>query len=99
MNKKIIITYLLTLLFFLAATTPTLLILTEKTTDITEVADFGEEEKGKEDIKDIGVKIFYENPHYSNVLVIEAKSNSTTVSSYYQNEFIQLFSPPPEIVL
>ena len=57
--SKIIITFLFTLIITASIVAPTFINLSESTIEITEIVDFSEEEenKGKESIKDLEVKI------------------------------------------
>ena len=59
--SKTIITFLFTLIITASIVAPTFVNLSESTMEITEIVYFGEEEenKGKEYIKDLEVKIYY----------------------------------------
>ena len=95
--SKIIITFLFTLIITASIVTPTFINLSESTIEITEIVDFGEEEeKGKESIKDLEVKIYYSTDKEGVFLSLEHKKRIRYCSKNYTFNLTKLNSPPPE---
>ena len=95
--SKTIITFLFTLIITASIVTPTFINLSESTIEITEIVDFGEEEeKGKESIKDLEVKIYYSIDKEGVFLSLEHKKRIRYCSKNYTFKFTKLNSPPPE---
>ena len=95
--SKIIITFLFTLIITASIVTPTFINLSESTIEITEIVDFGEEEeKGKESIKDLEVKIYYSIDKEGVFLSLEHKKRIRYCSKNYTFNLTKLNSPPPE---
>ncbi|MDG1422258.1 MAG: hypothetical protein P8M14_00630 [Flavobacteriaceae bacterium] len=96
--SKTIITFLFTLIITASIVAPTFVNLSESTMEITEIVDFGEEEenKGKESIKDLEVKIYYSTDKESVFLSLEHKKRIRYCSKNYTFKFAKLNSPPPE---
>ncbi|MDB2419725.1 hypothetical protein N9W35_02095 [Flavobacteriaceae bacterium] len=95
--SKTIITFLFTLIITASIVTPTFINLSESTIEITEIVDFGEEEeKGKESIKDLEVKIYYSIDKEGVFLSLEHKKRIRYCSKNYTFNLTKLNSPPPE---
>ena len=95
--SKTIITFLFTLIITASIVTPTFINLSESTIEITEIVDFGEEEeKGKESIKDLEVKIYYSIDKEGVFLSLEHKKRIRYCSKNYTFNFTKLNNPPPE---
>ena len=95
--SKTIITFLFTLIITASIVTPTFINLSESTIEITEIVDFGEEEeKGKESIKDLEVKIYYSIDKDGVFLSLEHKKRIRYCSKNYTFNLTKLNSPPPE---
>lgn len=96
--QKLLITYFFSLILMASVVVPAYYSVMEKTCDI-EVADLGEEEenKGKEGIKDLDLKIYY---LYSTSLLyqdLEKKKRIRFYSKNYTSYQKRLVSPPPEL--
>lgn len=92
------LTYLLTFLFVISITTPTIMSYADLNFELTELLDKGEEEenKGKESFKDEEVKILDLG---NQVLGFALSTKSKKVAFYlghYQNDYVRIVSPPPE---
>ena len=95
--SKTIITFLFTLIITASIVAPNCINLSESTIEITEIVDFGEEEeKGKESIKDLEVKIYYSIDKEGVFLSLEHKKRIRYCSKNYTFKFTKLNSPPPE---
>ena len=96
--SKTIITFLFTLIITASIVAPNCINLSESTIEITEIVDFGEEEenKGKESIKDLEVKIYYSTDKESVFLSLEHKKRIRYCSKNYTFNFTKLNNPPPE---
>mgnify|MGYP003631586498 CR=1 FL=1 len=78
--------------------TPTYISLSDTMAKVTEIVDFGEEEenKGKESVKDLEVKIYYSNNNDSLFVSLEKKKRRSFYSKNYTSHYKKLISPPPE---
>jgi hypothetical protein len=95
--SKTIITFLFTLIITASIVAPNCINLSESTIEITEIVDFGEEEeKGKESIKDLEVKIYYSIDKEGVFLSLEHKKRIRYCSKNYTFNLTKLNSPPPE---
>lgn len=96
--SKIIFTYLFSFILLASIVTPTYLSLTEGDFNFTEIVDFGEEEenKGKESVKDLEVKIYYSDNSESLFVGLEKKKRTSFYSKNYTSHYKKLISPPPE---
>ena len=96
--SKTIITFLFTLIITGSIVAPTFVNFSESTITITEIVDFGEEEenKGKESVKDLEVKIYYSTNKEGAFLSLEYKKRIRYYSKNYTFKFTKLNSPPPE---
>jgi len=66
--------------------------------EVTDIGDFGEEEenKGKESVKDLEVKIYYSDNNESLFISLEKKKRMSFYSKNYTSHYKKLISPPPE---
>lgn len=99
--NKIIFTYLFSFILLASIVAPTCLNLADGGIEITEIVDFGEEEenKGKESVKDLEVKIYYSDNSESLFIGLEKKKRRSFYSKNYSFQLNKLSSPPPEIFL
>ena len=97
MNKHIY-SYLFSLIILAAIVAPTYTTFSIVDSEITEIADFGEEEenKGNESTKDLEIKIYYPQKSESLFLSLEKKKIISYYSKNYSSHFKKLSSPPPK---
>lgn len=96
--SKLIFTYLFSFVLLASIVAPTYISLTEGSCDITAIADLGEEEenKGKESVKDLEVKIYYSDNSESLYIGLEKKKRMSFYYKNYTSHYKKLISPPPE---
>jgi hypothetical protein len=96
--SKLVFTYLFSFVLLASIVTPTYISLTEGSCDITAITDLGEEEenKGKESVKDLEVKIYYLDNSESLYISLEKKKRMSFYSKNYTSHYKKLISPPPE---
>ncbi|MBL4604993.1 MAG: hypothetical protein JKY02_04840 [Flavobacteriaceae bacterium] len=91
--SKIIFTSLFSFILLISIVAPTYISLTEGSCELTQIADFGEEE---EPVKDLEVKIYYPT---NSEFVFSDLQEKKGIRFYYKNySFMlnKLNSPPPE---
>lgn len=98
--SKLIFTYLFSFVLLASIIAPTYITLTEGNCEIAALADIGEEEenKGKESVKDLEVKIYYSDNNESFYIGLEKKKRMRFYSKNYTSHYKKLISPPPEQV-
>lgn len=97
MNKHIY-SYIFSLIILASIVAPTYTSFSEVKSDVTELADFGEEEenKGNETTKDLEIKIYYPQKNEALFLSLEKKKRMSFYSKNYTSYFKKLSSPPPK---
>ncbi|MDB2632786.1 hypothetical protein N9Y20_00695 [Flavobacteriaceae bacterium] len=94
--SKAIITFFFSMIILASIVSPTFINLHEFNVEITEIVDYGEEEKenkGNESLKEIEVKIYYIN---DKVLDLKKNKRIRFLSRNYTFSLTELNSPPPE---
>ncbi|MDA8893790.1 hypothetical protein N9I78_02320 [Flavobacteriaceae bacterium] len=97
--SKAIITFFFSMIILASIVSPTFINLHEFNVEITEIVDYGEEEKenkGNESLKDIEVKIYYINDKVGTVLDLKKNKRIRFLSRNYTFSLTELNSPPPE---
>lgn len=98
--SRIQITYLITFVFIISIANPVIISFSDLSYDCTELLDKGEEEENKaeESVQDAEFRMSNSNYYIVKKKELKKTHNLKFDANHYQNDFVKIFSPPPEVV-